>query len=83
LLFYPQLSIFPPRKDQPFEKPPLYLAVFLSLLSCFPLASRAQEPKPDTVSVGIYITSIHDIDFRQKEYAVNFWLWIKYKKQGL
>jgi len=42
--------------------------------SCF-----AQEEKPDTVRTGIYITSIHDIDFKQKEYTITFWLWLKYK----
>ena len=41
----------------------------------------AQNEKPDTVKVGIYITSIHDIDFRQKEYTVNFWLWLKYRNK--
>jgi len=40
---------------------------------------RAQDEKPDTVKVGIYITSIHDIDFKQKEYTITFWLWLKYK----
>jgi len=44
------------------------------------LRSEAQEAEaPDTVTTGIYITSIHDIDFKQKEYAVNLWLWMKYK----
>ena len=43
--------------------------------------SGAQDPKPDTVKVGIYITSIHDIDFKQKEYAVQLWLWLKYKNK--
>ena len=28
---------------------------------------------------GIYITSIHDIDFKEQEYTVDFWLWLKYK----
>ncbi len=45
------------------------------------IPSFAQPLKPDTVKVGIYITSIHDIDFKQKEYAVNFWLWLKYKNR--
>jgi len=40
--------------------------------------SRAQEITKDTVKVGIYITSIHDIDFKQKEYTITFWLWLKY-----
>lgn len=41
----------------------------------------AQSATPDTVKVGIYITSIHDIDFKQKEYTVTFWLWLKYKNK--
>jgi hypothetical protein len=41
----------------------------------------AQEAPPDTVRTGIYITSIHDIDFKQNEYTVNLWLWMKYKRK--
>ena len=55
---------------------------FLSLCCVsFSNRSSAQESVPDTVKVGIYITSIHDIDFKQKEYAINFWLWLKYKNR--
>src|ERR1700754_5056938 len=39
------------------------------------------KSKADTVRVGIYITSIHDIDFKQKEYTITFWLWLKYKNR--
>ena len=41
---------------------------------------EAQSTNPDTVNVGIYVTSIHDVDFRQKEYSINLWLWLKYKR---
>lgn len=34
---------------------------------------------PDTVTVGVYINSIHDIDFKEKQYTINLWLWLKYK----
>jgi hypothetical protein len=44
--------------------------------------TSAQEVKKDTVSVGIYITSIHDIDFKQKEFTMTFWLWLKYKNRA-
>lgn len=37
--------------------------------------------QPDTVKTGIYITSIHDIDFKQKEYTINLWLWLRYKNR--
>ncbi len=43
----------------------------------------AQDDKIDTVHVGIYITSVHDIDFKQKEFTATFWLWLKYKNQEL
>ena len=54
------------------------------LVACFALLMlsgllEAQEPQKDTVQVGIYITSIHDIDFKEKEYVITFWLWLKYK----
>lgn len=57
------------------------LCLLLSF-SLIALAARAEDNKPDTVRVGIYITSIHDIDFKQKEYTVNLWLWLKYKNKA-
>lgn len=56
------------------------------LLICsflFSFSSFAQKSHPDTVKVGVYVTSIHDIDFKQKEYAVQLWLWLKYKNKAL
>jgi hypothetical protein len=54
-------------------------AVLIGMMSCFGTAVFGQETKPDTVKTGIYITSIHDIDFKQNEYTINLWLWLKYK----
>src|ERR1700742_2724119 len=55
----------------------LFLAIFIgSLLS--PGRSSAQV---DTVYTGIYVTSIHDIDFKQQEYTIDFWLWLNYKNK--
>ena len=45
-------------------------------------ASYALDEVPDTVKVGLYITSIHDIDFKQKEYSINCWMWLKYKNRA-
>jgi hypothetical protein len=36
---------------------------------------------PDTVRTGIYINSIHDINFKDKEYTLSVWLWLKYKNK--
>ena len=58
---------------------PLLLLVFLV---CTQNAARSQAIVKDTVKVGIYITSIHDIDFKQKEYTISFWLWLKYKNRN-
>ncbi len=33
---------------------------------------------PDTVKVGAYVISVHDINFHDKEYTVRFWLWFLY-----
>ena len=63
------------------KKSLLYPIFFLLTFSCLHFSSHAQEIKPDTVSVGVYITSIHDIDFKQKEYSINLWLWLKYKNK--
>ncbi|MBL7748733.1 MAG: hypothetical protein JNM19_14950, partial [Chitinophagaceae bacterium] len=63
------------------RNPLLYISVMLVGLFFWGFSSRAQDTKPDTVSVGIYITSIHDIDFKQKEFTITFWLWLKYKNK--
>lgn len=57
----------------------LSASLLLWALCC--LRASAQDAKPDTVSIGIYITSIHDIDFKQKEYSVNLWLWLRYSNK--
>lgn len=51
------------------------------LLSLYSVVAFAQKAKPDTVKTGIYVTSIHDINFKDKEYTVDFWLWLKYKNK--
>ncbi len=35
----------------------------------------------DTVSAGVYITSIHNIDFKMKEFTIDLWLWLKYRNR--
>jgi len=59
----------------------LFKAFYFFYLSFFYSNANAQVTVPDTVRVGIYITSIHDIDFKEKEYTANLWLWLKYKNK--
>ena len=54
-------------------------AILICIISFFSTKSFGQNPPPDTVKTGVYITSIHDIDFKQKEYTIDLWLWLKYK----
>jgi hypothetical protein len=35
-------------------------------------------PPPDTVKVGAYVISVHDINFHDKEYTIRLWLWLLY-----
>jgi hypothetical protein len=72
--------IFPKDKKTNMKKSIPIVLVILLINSFVKLAAQAQVA-PDTVKVGIYIVSIHDIDFKQKEYAISFWLWLKYKNK--
>jgi len=60
----------------------LLLTILIIGISAFiPHKVFAQKEIPDTVTTGIYITSVHDIDFKLKKYTVSFWLWLKYKNK--
>ena len=56
------------------------IPVFFMLV--FVTAALRAAGQPDTVKTGIYITSIHDIDFKQNEYTIDLWLWMKYKNKA-
>lgn len=59
----------------------LLLILSIALLSSFTLAQERDsttEQAPDTVKIGTYIISIHDINFHNKEYTVRLWLWLLY-----
>ncbi len=57
------------------------LIVCCSFLFLSNTKSFAGNTIPDTVKAGIYITSIHDIDFKQNQYDINLWLWLTYKRK--
>src|ERR1700750_1206783 len=55
---------------------------FIFIFTVFLLAFYTVKAQhPDTVKTGIYITSIHDINFKDKEYNITLWLWLKYKNK--
>jgi hypothetical protein len=51
----------------------LFLTCFLSTPKVY-----AQDKGPDTVRIGCYIISLHNFNFREKEYTARFWLWMLY-----
>src|ERR1700748_3852913 len=56
----------------------LFFAVIIATVLCSTSKAIAQDSDRDTVYTGIYVTSIHDIDFKQQEYNVDMWLWLRY-----
>ncbi len=50
------------------------------LFLAFILAQTAYGT-PDTVKVGAYVMSLHDINFHDKEYTARFWLWFLFKNK--
>jgi hypothetical protein len=55
----------------------LFLFSFFLFYSSFANESNS----PDTVTVGVYVNSVHDIDFKEKQYTINLWLWLKYRNK--
>lgn len=43
--------------------------------------TRLAQAQPDTVRVGTYVMSVHDINFHDQEYTARFWLWFIYNNK--
>jgi hypothetical protein len=56
----------------------LLLILMVSLFGSTVVAAAWKGQGPDTVKVGAYVISVHDINFRDKEYTIRFWLWFLY-----
>lgn len=54
------------------------ILTLLFSLSLGSLGLAQQHAPPDSVKAGIYVISVHDINFRDKEYTLRFWLWFVY-----
>ncbi len=52
--------------------------LFLCLTLSMVLISGKSFAQADTVKVGAYVLSVHDINFHDKEYTARFWLWFLY-----
>jgi hypothetical protein len=57
---------------------------FLGLIILLIVTSfSAHSQEVDTVRVGCYVISIHDIKFPEKEYTARFWLWMIHKEETI
>src|SRR6267378_2521527 len=65
----------------------IIFVLFAFLCVCFSIghAKAAAASKrnpcmlPESVKVGAYVMSIHDINFHDREYAIRFWVWMRYR----
>lgn len=55
----------------------IYLALLLSFSSIL-----SMKANPDSVKVGAYMMSLHDISFHDNEYTARFWLWFVHKNKN-
>jgi hypothetical protein len=66
----------------------LFIWVFAGTYSSIAFAQTKptkfdQEPPKDTVLIGVYINSLYDLKFPEKEYAISMWVWLLYKNDSL
>lgn len=52
--------------------------MIITLLGNSQLYGQDSISGPDTVKIGCYIVSLHNFNFREKEYTARFWLWMLY-----
>jgi hypothetical protein len=64
--------ILPSKKYQHMNARRLITSVFLIISFAHSVA------QVDTIKVGAYVLSVHDINFHDKEYTARFWLWFIY-----
>ena len=50
----------------------------LCFLFCLLQGTQLKAQTPDTVKVGCYFLSLHDFNFREKEFTARFWMWLLY-----
>jgi hypothetical protein len=56
---------------------------WIPLLLCWNGIQVAAQTVPATASVGVYFTSLYDLDLANKSFNVDFWLWFNYSDSSL
>ncbi len=55
--------------------------ILFFLLIILSFNSYSRTPQPDTVKIGCYLISLHDFNFRDKEFTARFWVWFLYNNK--
>jgi hypothetical protein len=65
--------------------PKKIIIVFLLLSVAVRIHSKAASSgtNTDTVSIGMYINSIYDLNFEERSYKIDYWLWCIYKNKNI
>lgn len=58
----------------------LIVAICYTLVAANPPKTPYTE-KAKTVTMGVYVTSIHDINLQENHFGVDFWVWFVYRKE--
>ncbi len=64
----------------------LSFIISLSLIGSVAYAQEKNEAPPsqkDTCKVGVYITSLYDLNFSDNSFSTVYWLWFTYTNDGL
>ena len=59
----------------------LLLTLLLTAASGY--SQEEEESSPDTLTVGMYVFSVYDVDFPQNQLNVDFYIWYTYKNDSL
>ena len=67
-----------------------YFLIFSSLLFLNPasiaqdsLETQEENLVPDTVQVGTFFTSLYDLNFAERSFKTDFWIWYNYRSDSL
>jgi len=47
------------------------------------MAQNEEKIMPDTVKVGVFFTSIYDLNFAEKSFTADFWIWYNYRNDSI
>jgi hypothetical protein len=56
--------------------------LMLQVLLCYKVVGQ-QPTRRDTLKVGVYFTSLYDLDLANKSFNADFWIWFNYRNDSI